>query len=141
MVEIYLFSNAEFDDKQTSKDAIRKVKQIATKNHLFELEIKRGEFGKPFFSKTQRMFFNISHTDGFTAIAFSNKEIGIDIEKVVFFNEKIIKKFYDENDKNEIKDYGSREDLKKIKAVEIWTRKEAFVKKEGCSIFQLMKRQ
>jgi len=136
VLEIYLFSNAEFDDKQTSKDAIRKVKEIATENHLFDLEIKRGKFGKPFFSKTTEMFFNISHTDGFTAIAFSNKEIGIDVEKVGYFNEKIIEKFYSEEEKKEIQASGNDKYLQKVKAVEIWTRKEAFVKNKGCSILE-----
>lgn len=139
-MEIYLLSNAEFDDKQTSKDAIRKVKEIATENHLFDLEIKRGEFGKPFFSKTTEMFFNISHTDGFTAIAFSNKEIGIDVEKVGYFNEKIIEKFYSEEERKEIQASGDEKYLRKAKAVEIWTRKESEGKFKGEGIKSLIKR-
>lgn len=138
-MEIYLFSNAEFDDDQTSVDAIRKVKEIAIKNHLFDVGIERGKYGKPFFSGTKEMFFNLSHTDGFTVIAFSNKGIGIDVEKVGYFNEKIIEKLYSEEEKKEIQSSGADKYLQKIKAVKIWTMKEAFVKKKGSSILEVIK--
>ncbi len=138
-MEIYLFSNAEFDDSETSKDAIRRVNEIAKSNHLLDLDINRGKYGKPYFSKSKDIFFNISHTDGVTAIAFSNKEIGIDVEIVGYFNEKIIERFYSYNEKKEIQASGEDKYLQKIKAVEIWTRKEAFVKKKGSSILEVIK--
>lgn len=136
-MEIYLFSNSSLDDEKTSEDAVRKVKEIAKKHHLFDTEIKRGKNGKPFFSKSNEMFFNISHTDGITAIAFSNQEIGIDVEKADYFNEKIIDRFYSNDEKNEILNSGEDKDFQKLKSVEIWTRKEAEIKKQGKSIFNL----
>ncbi len=129
-MEIYLFSNAEFDDKQTSKDAIRKVKEIAAGNHLFDLEIKRGEFGKPFFSNTREIYFNISHTYGVTAIAFSNKEIGIDVEKVGFFNEKIFVRICERNVQNN----------KKIEFTKEWTKYEALSKLRGDGVAYILRR-
>ena len=130
-MEIYLFSNITLDDNEVSKDAIKKVKKIAKENHIFQLGIKYKKYGKPYFSKEKKVHFNISHTMGITAICFSNREIGIDIERADYFNEKIITNFFNKAEKKEIAKYSKNKTEEKMKAVEIWTRKEAIGKCRG----------
>ena len=48
-----------------------------------------------------------------------------------YFNEKIIEKFYSEEEKKEIQASGNDKYLQKVKAVEIWTRTEAVGKFRG----------
>ena len=69
------------------------------------------------------LYFNISHSDEYIAVAISDCEVGIDIEK----NSKMEKKTFDilkicnENDKKEIEDYKSSK-------TKLWVWKEAFIK-------------
>ncbi|MDR0544439.1 MAG: 4'-phosphopantetheinyl transferase superfamily protein [Odoribacteraceae bacterium] len=44
-------------------------------------EIQKGEKGKPYVAGAESAHFNISHSGEFVAAAFSNKEVGIDIER------------------------------------------------------------
>ena len=40
------------------------------------------------YLKNNELFFNISHSHDYFAIAISSNEIGVDIEKIRFYNEK-----------------------------------------------------
>ncbi|MDD6102873.1 MAG: 4'-phosphopantetheinyl transferase superfamily protein [Clostridiales bacterium] len=46
-----------------------------------ELEFNTNQFGKPYL-KYEGIYFNISHSDGYVAVAVADEEIGIDIQKI-----------------------------------------------------------
>lgn len=81
---------------------------------------------------------SISHTDDFISVAVCRgAEIGIDAEKIHFYDDKIIRRFYSEQ---ELAQRHSNESQGIVETV-IWTRKEAHCKCVGEGItFENLKR-
>lgn len=86
--------------------------------------------GKPF---TDSCFFNISHSNGTVAVAVNETEIGIDIEKIRDFDERIIDRVCTENEKQFILSAETAE-TKNERFFIIWTLKEAYFKCIGTGI-------
>ncbi len=84
------------------------------------------EHKKPYIKEMPNFHFNISHTSGAAVIAVAEQEVGIDIEKNRNVNLDVAKRFT----KNEADFIGSS----KTRFLEIWTRKEAFLKQSGQGI-------
>lgn len=86
---------------------------------------------KPSLNFTNRIFFNISHTKNLVAVAISKETVGVDVETINNSKLKIINKIF-----------CKEEYLKFLKSTnkekfffEIWTKKEAYCKRKGISIF------
>lgn len=99
-----------------------------------DLIILRNKFNKPYFENKKGIKFNISHTDGCIVIAFSKKDVGVDVEKInVKFNYyDILKSCFDEE---EIKRVGSNHKS----FFKYWTAKEAYLKYEGVGLLRSLK--
>lgn len=85
------------------------------------------ESGKPFFKGGVK--FNISHGKGLIAIAFSDEEVGIDLEKIAEDKpeyDKIARKYFTERERAGI--FNARDFLA------LWTKKESAIKYIGSSI-------
>ena len=93
----------------------------------------KKETGKPFLENLN-LKFSISHSDTFSAVAVSEDEVGIDIEKIKDYNPAIAKKIFTENEFKKICSYENDTERKNI-FFRIWTLKEAYVKMTGKSIF------
>ena len=81
------------------------------------------------YCKNSDIKFNISHSKNLVAICFSNKNVGIDVEKIRNVNINLLNKFHTE-EKNSVifeKDVD-------IQILGIWTKKEAYLKAEGLGI-------
>ncbi len=61
-------------------------------------KITRREAGKPYFEGSEDVFFNISHSGRFAALALSDEDIGFDIQKPVSVNESLIKRIASESE-------------------------------------------
>ena len=83
--------------KVKSEDFIKK--SLFLYSGKSDFEIKRTKNGKPF---TDGIYFSLSHTDGLTVCAVSDREIGVDTEKIrsVRNGERIIKRFLGKCEKN-----------------------------------------
>lgn len=98
---------------------------------LCEKEMVYGtcENGKPLFKNRPDIFFNISHSGNVAAAAFSDGEIGIDIEKIGNADLKIAKRFFSRDE------YRYLESLSEEKSgsefYRLWTLKESFMKITG----------
>lgn len=109
------------------------LKNITINSIYFE----KNEFGKPFIKNHPETQFNISHTRGAIAIGFSDKPIGVDIEKIknpsigATQSNKIAQRFFT---KSEISYIVNSTKNKQEKFYEIWTRKEAYIKWVGCGL-------
>lgn len=99
---------------------------LATDNSDLYFETKK--LGKPFIKGMKDFHFNISHTKNAVAVAFSLNEVGIDVEKVREFDEKIVKRFFTENEKHYVL---SGQKNANQRFFEVWTKKEAYVKYLG----------
>ena len=98
--------------------------------------IKTNMYGKPYISnkKYQNIYFNISHSHDFAICAFSNKKIGVDIEKIREVNIQIINTIATNKEKEYIL---SNKKLIYERLFTIFTLKEAYFKKIGSNLNNL----
>ena len=112
-------------------DAYGFVKQIAAEKYNIvssALEIMRNAHGKPYFKNIPDFHFNISHSGDFLAIAISNRDVGIDIEKIRKPDFRITKRFCSDEQA-----YITETDSIN-RFFEVWTKKEACLKYKGTGL-------
>lgn len=101
-------------------------------NRIDNFEIIIGENGKPFL-KSGEIFFNISHCAEGVAVVLDTAPVGIDVQEIGGFNEKVAKRFFDESENEKI-----NASTDKAKAfTRIWTLKESAIKCEEKSLANL----
>lgn len=91
-----------------------------------KFSIKRTEHGKPFFEDSD-LFFSVSHKGEIAVCAYDNRPIGVDIEQIKPFNERLAKRICTSDEL----EYISNDPLR---FAEIWTVKEAYSKLIGNGI-------
>lgn len=126
MTEIKVFEYCETGKKGHLKKAREMLENLGAEN------ISYLPNGKPV---AENLFVSISHSSGRCAVCVSEREIGIDIEKITDRDfEKIVRKTFGEKE---------REYYFKNKTpqafYEIWTRKEAYSKISGEGIRDVMR--
>lgn len=112
-------------------DAYGFVRKIAAEKYNIDssaLEIECNAHGKPYFENISNFHFNISHSGDILAIAISDREVGIDIEKLRNPDLRIAKRFCDDEQA-----YISKADSKN-RFFEVWTKKEAYLKYKGTGL-------
>lgn len=101
---------------------------LLRKKHHIQDTILFNKYGKPLINN--KTHYSLSHSLGCCAIAISNCEIGIDIEKARKLNKLFKYRFFTKNELQQI-DISKNP---KIKEIEIWTRKEALYKMLGTGL-------
>jgi len=86
-------------------------------------DITTNKFGKPYF-KSNSIFFNISHSGRYAALAVSQYPVGVDVEDNVKMIDKRVINVIDKKDSN-------IEDNSAFKILKLWTAKESFLKGLG----------
>ena len=109
---------------------MRAMQQLKINNS--EVNFIKKEDGKPMLDGYPEFYFNISHTRSAVMCGFSNKEIGVDVEKIMKAPFDIMRKCFT-SDEVEIVDTKIEENENFYK---IWTRKEAYGKWNGKGIAQ-----
>lgn len=107
---------------------VRFIASFFLKARCGELKFKKGEFGKPYIENDDSFYFNVSHTDCAVAVAVSDREVGVDIEKIKQADLNVSNRFFSDAEKkfvNLIPDQSNN------RFFEIWTKKEAYVKCSG----------
>ncbi len=95
------------------------------------LEYVYNESGKPYL-KDDNLYFSLSHSNGIVALTVSKEEVGLDIELIKPVKDALAKRIMNDREYNI---YSSLDKNKKITYFyEVWTSKEAYVKKLGTSI-------
>ena len=99
---------------------------------LREKEMQHGitETGRPFFENRPDIHFSVSHSGAKVTVAFSDGEIGADIEEIKNADLKIAKRFFNEK---EYEYLNSITDSEKQTAefYRLWTMKESYTKLTG----------
>lgn len=105
------------------------LKYVTQKYHGYPAVIEECVFtenGKPYL-KDKKYFFNISHTEGMVMIAVSDKEVGIDVEKMQGKDRSsVINKCTTEKERSRIKCEGD--------FLCLWTKKESYIKYFGGNV-------
>ena len=109
----------------TSADVIKK---IANDYDIKNYKIIKNEYGKPYF-ENNNIYFNISNSGLVTVAAVSDKEIGIDIQRIKY-NDAIVNRTFTESEK----EYLNKSTDKAKAFTLIWTMKESYVKMLGVGI-------
>ena len=94
-----------------------------------EIQIERDERGKPYLVGYPEFCFNIAHTESAVVMAVSQAAVGVDIEVKKELNTKIEQRFFAADEQRYINSGAKAERIDR--ALEIWTKKEAFVKCTG----------
>ena len=97
------------------------------------IEIRRDTNGKPYFPQIPQIRFSISHSGGFWACVFHEKEVGLDIEdptirRMTIPLDRLAKRYFSLEEQQFYEGKGLEAFLK------VWTRKEAYLKCVGTGI-------
>lgn len=90
----------------------------------------KGEFGKPYITDAENVFFNVSHSGKFVVCAVSDAEVGCDIEEINAqggFMEGVADRFFSLFEKNAI----ALSPNKPEAFCRLWTLRESYVKMRG----------
>ena len=90
-------------------------------------DIEASEHGKPRLKECDNIHFNISHCRDGCVCAVSDKEIGIDIQEIRPFSQRLAERVCCENELALIAD----SDNKAAEFTKIWAMKESFIKMNG----------
>lgn len=102
-------------------------KRCSKDKGIEEIECERPHDGERECRDKAKVFFSISHSDKFVVVCLSDKEIGVDIEKVTDVNPSLSRKLIHRNNKEA---YEYSDDKSKI-LLENWCLKEAYYKCSG----------
>lgn len=91
-------------------------------------ELMFGVHGKPFFKEYPQICFNVSHAGHFAAAAFSDDDVGIDIEKTRRMQMRVASRFFTDAEQDWICSQNEGQDKAFTR---IWTRKESLIKATG----------
>ena len=94
--------------------------------------VRYGENGKPYLAEYDNVFFSLSHSGVYAAIAFYHAEIGMDIQKISEASEALIKKIATDSEYNDLMHLDAEN--KKIQFTRLWTIKESYIKYLGTGL-------
>ncbi|WP_026521130.1 4'-phosphopantetheinyl transferase family protein [Butyrivibrio sp. VCB2001] len=98
----------------------------------YEIELLENE--KPRIKGMRDVFFNISHSGEVVCLGISDKEIGVDIEKVKHFKESLVNYVFMPQDQDLAKELMESESDKDKVYTRLWTVKESIMKHCGKGI-------
>lgn len=121
--------NFIFDkDKKLSSGVYLLLKKMLDEENIEDPIIETEKDGKPYISNHENIHFNMSHAGRMVACAISDKEIGIDIEKIdPLIDMKIAQTFFYNSEYNNIKKSDKRVD----QFFKYWVLKESYMKYTG----------
>lgn len=97
-----------------------------------QLTIADDQNGKPYLPEYPDLFFNIAHSEQLAICAFSNREIGTDVEKVTTIDLELARRFFADAEYRDI----IAADCPEEAFYDYWVLKESYMKATGLG-FQL----
>lgn len=95
---------------------------------MSNLNIKLGELGKPYLPEFPHIHFNVSHSGNYVVCVFFDSPIGIDIQTILPYKERIAKRVLSPEKVREAEKSSSPDVL----FTTYWAEKEALLKMVGC---------
>ncbi len=94
-------------------------------------EVDVYENGKPYLKGTDNVMFNLSHSGSLAVGAFSDKLVGIDVETIKNFSQRLTNYVYNQDEITYIKYRSENEDEENRMYTKLWTMKESVMKYYG----------
>ena len=117
---------------QAAHDFVRRHIAQLTGREPSQLVFGRTKRGKPYVDNAG-ICFNISHSGGVVAAAFSECEIGVDIEALRPVNERIAARYFAASDRRYLAMTADPQERRR-RFFEMWTAKEAYLKRFGVGL-------
>ena len=141
MASVYFYNpNTAYspDNKEkvsaTAKEIVKVLASRTLLKTITESDFVIGQNGKPYLKESEDFYFNISHCGNAVAVAVSDTEIGVDIEKLRKADFRVCRRFFTDKEKTYV-GYSDR------RFFEIWTKKEANIKLNGLALKNLKEAQ
>lgn len=125
MIHLYLKATQE-DLSETAHRLLREGLKI--EYGITEVNLRYGAQGKPYL--TDGPFFSISHSRGYAAVAISDAPVGLDVELVRPFHEKLPERIFS---MGELKWFQERNSCR-VDFFTLWTLKESYYKYLGTGL-------
>ena len=98
-----------------------------------DYSLEKAEGGKPFLTgRAKQVHFNLSHSGEYVVCAFSDSEIGVDIEKIGMERMRVARRFFHPEEIQALERAG--EDGRKELFFRYWSVKESFLKYKGTAL-------
>lgn len=111
----------------------RKIAQQLRGGRISDYDISFNEHGKPSLSNMiPDLFFNISHSGDYIVVAFSDQQIGIDIERIGQRRMKVARRFYHPAEVETLETTPLRDQDSLF--FQLWSIKESFLKYTGTGL-------
>ncbi len=111
------------------------IKAVAV-NHFnlpkSEMKIGYGQNSKPHFEAHPELHYNLSHSGDWVVAAFSDRPVGIDIERIKEINLTIAERFFAPEELDSLT--GLPDEQRKICFFNLWTLKESYLKALGTGL-------
>ncbi|MBQ2642103.1 MAG: 4'-phosphopantetheinyl transferase superfamily protein [Lachnospiraceae bacterium] len=111
---------------------------ISRNDVIPDLMIERGQYGKPFFPSLPNVRFNFSHSGSWIACAFSDCEVGLDLQahdQLRVDGLRIARRFFTHPEYQALVALSSDQTAMKNLFFRFWTIKEAYLKYVGCGLY------
>ncbi len=95
---------------------------------MCDLNIQLGEFGKPYLPEFPHVHFNISHSGNYVVCAIADSPVGIDIQTIMTYKQRIAKRVLSPENVKEIEESPNPDSM----FTKYWAEKEALLKMVGC---------
>ena len=120
-------------DKRLSVAAGALLQYALQMENVWEPSIDVTSNGKPYLVGQERLYFNLSHSEGMVMCAIAEKEVGCDVEKKAVLNRRLAEYVMTEYELDQI--YGLERDMKQQEMFfRLWTLKESYMKATGLGI-------
>lgn len=136
-MNIYIYPNKKsYTSIDTDKFIIKSVQSLTGKK-AEDVKISRTKYGKPYIENSD-LHIGVTHTDGILIIALGFCVIGIDAEpenRALKKIDLIVERFFSDKEREYI--YSGAGDLKRQRFIEVWVKKEAYIKHMGKRVFDI----
>ena len=108
-----------------ARNMVGEITSIPSKDLIIDVD----EDGKPFIVNASGIYFNVSHSGDWVVCVVSDKQCGIDVEKISDIDIKVAERFFTQSEYAILKEKESHE--RKNLFFEFWTIKESYIKYIG----------
>ena len=105
--------------------------RLAKKCNPLSLSYSYSKYGKPYLKGKENIYFNVSHSRDYVVCAFSDNEVGIDIQVHKKWKKELAQRFFSEEDKKLLARLENEGFAPSEMFFCMWTVKESYMKLTG----------
>jgi 4'-phosphopantetheinyl transferase len=131
-MKMLMVSLIQLDKKEQHSHAHKLLRECLRPYDLQDTPLVYGSHGKPALAGYTPLHFNLSHADGIAACIVSDKECGIDCERVREYRPNVARRVFTAAEQAMLE--AAPESERGLLFFRIWTLKEALAKADGAGL-------